>query len=66
MSLDAPALYLECRYDRAAALRVIISRLRWDLHQAHDTWPRDPALIARLRTRYDRAHRHLAALGGDL
>jgi len=55
-----PAAYLECRYDRAQALRVIAARLRHELYDA----PCDSVASVRLRSRLARAYRHLTELTG--
>ena len=57
-----PASYLECRYDRAQALRVIAARLRHDLYYT----PLDTVASVRLRSRLARAYKHLAALTGNV
>ncbi|WP_160051449.1 hypothetical protein [Nocardiopsis sp. FR26] len=58
---DLPALYLECRYDRAMALRVIIRRLTQQLyHQGVIPGAERTRLLARL----ERARTHLAAITG--
>lgn len=61
MTLDAPAFYLECRYDRVQSLRQLSVRL----HQALlDTPEDDQAQLTRLRRRLARVHRHLDTLTG--
>lgn len=62
MTLDAPAFYLECRYDRVVALRLIARNLHRDLYRAD---PYDTVRLTRLCARLARAHRHLAELTGS-
>lgn len=63
MILDAPALYLECRYTRAQSLRILRDRLNRQINRTYDDG--DKEAREKLRVRKDRVQRHLDALSGD-
>jgi hypothetical protein len=62
--LAEPAAYLECRFDRAQALRVIVARLSRRLYD-HGR-PMSGVELTRIKLRLARAHRHLTELTGDV
>ncbi|XKK40336.1 hypothetical protein HFP72_06825 [Nocardiopsis sp. ARC36] len=64
MILAEPAAYLECRYDRAMALRAIVRRHTHDLY-GQSTPPKPGPARDRVEKRLQRACHHLTILTGD-